>query len=219
MRKWEMGSGGQKKAAFIQPSRSLPRHSILHSPPHSKVRPAGWPLPCKRLGSSEAAGKSVSELPVPGEGVVLRAGVGDAHLVSCLGLLRIPGGKRERHILKGDLAVCDANVRALSPGHLALDVDEVVDGVDLVHEKPLLGARLASHAPGHFLPLENLSGILALAGGPDRSVGFRRSVRRGPSLHAVPLHASREALPLGCSLNIHELTHHEVVRVDRRAGG
>src|SRR5260370_5428125 len=90
--------------------------------------------------------------------------------------------------------VAQRDPAALGAGHRAFDQDEPALDVGLHHLEIERRDALDAHVTRHFLVLESLAGILAAAGGTDRTVRDRNAVP-GPQPGEVPaLHATRKAL-------------------------
>jgi hypothetical protein len=70
---------------------------------------------------------------------------------------------------------------------------------------------LDAHVTRHFLVLESLAGILAAAGGTDRTVRDRNAVRGAQPGKVPALHPTREALADQGPGHVHELPDDEVI--------
>src|ERR1700747_121622 len=90
--------------------------------------------------------------------------------------------------------VAQRDPAALGAGHRAFDQDEPALDVGLHHLEIERGDALDAHVTRHFLVLEGLAGILAAAGGTDRTVRDRNAVRGAQPGEVPALHPTREAL-------------------------
>src|SRR6266487_1873459 len=110
--------------------------------------------------------------------------------------------------------VAQRDPAALGARHRAFDQDEAALDVGLHHLEIERGDALDSHVTRHFLVLEGLAGILAAAGGADRTMRDRHAVRGAQPAEIPALHATRKALADRGPGHIDELAHDEVVGGD-----
>src|SRR5499427_4141955 len=124
----------------------------------------------------------------------------------CLGFA---GGGGLRQLLLHRVAQRDP--AALGAGHRAFDQDESALDVGLHHLEIERGDALDAQVTRHFLVLESLAGILAAAGGTDRTVRDRNAVRGAQPGEVPALHATRKALADRGPGHVDELPDDEVI--------
>src|SRR5215471_5314752 len=108
-------------------------------------------------------------------------------------------------------SVAQRDPAALGAGHRAFDQDETALDVGLHHLEIERGDALDAHVTRHLLVPESLAGILAAAGGADRTVRDRNAVRGAQPGKVPALHATREALADRGSGHVDELPADEVI--------
>src|SRR5229473_3514414 len=125
-----------------------------------------------------------------------------------------PARRRARQVL-GRLAfhrVLDQHVAAIGAGHRALDHDEAALAIGGDDAQILRGHALVAVMAGHLLVLEDLAGILALAGRAVAAVRDRDAVARAQAAEIVPPHDAGEAAALGRAGDVDELPGEEMRR-------
>src|SRR5438132_6385387 len=110
--------------------------------------------------------------------------------------------------------VAQRDPAALGAGHRAFDQDEPALDVGLHHLEIERGDALDAHVTRHFLVLESLAGILAAAGGTDRTVRDRNAVRGAQPGEVPALHATRKALADRGPGHVDKLPDDEVIGGD-----
>src|SRR5215468_196925 len=110
--------------------------------------------------------------------------------------------------------VAQRDPAALGAGHRAFDQDEPALDVGLHHLEIERGDALDAHVTRHFLVLESLAGILAAAGGTDRTVRDRNAVRGAQPAEVPALHPTREALADRGPGHVDKLPDDEVIGGD-----
>src|SRR6516165_7923432 len=173
-----------------------------------------------------ASGSSIEPAALPSSDTILSSMSG-ALLVGrfaffggrCLGFAGGSGRLRQAELagLGGVLRqlllhrVAQRDPAALGAGHRAFDQDEAALDVGLHHLEIERGDALDAHVTRHFLVLESLAGILAAAGGTDRTVRDRNAVRGAQPGEVPALHPTREALADRGPGHVDELPDDEVI--------
>src|SRR5229473_1313659 len=110
--------------------------------------------------------------------------------------------------------VAQRDPATLGAGHRAFDQDEPALDVGLHHLEIERRDALDAHVTRHFLVLESLAGILAAAGGTDRTVRDRNAVRGAQAGEVPALHATRKALADRGPGHVDKLPDDEVIGGD-----
>src|SRR5215470_7238691 len=178
-----------------------------------------------------ASGSSTEPAALPSSDTTLSSmlrallvGVGGLAFVGgrCLGFAGGDGRLRQAELagLGGVLRqlllhrVAQRDPAALGAGHRTFDQDEPALDVGLHHLEIERGDALDAQVTRHFLVLESLAGILAAAGGTDRTVRDRNAVRGAQPGEVPALHATREALADRGPGHVDKLPDDEVIGGD-----
>ena len=171
----------------------------------------GRQLVCDGLGSSGEGQLVDTGRQIDRVGLLTRERFAGWQSTSPEHLLALPAGTAR--ILQCDMAT-------LGPRDVALDVDEILLGIDTDDEQVVDSAVLvASHAARHFGAWPHTAWVLVGTGGTVTSVRDRDTVRRSQTVEAVSLHDTLEAVTAGDGAHVHRLTRNKVDRRELGAEG
>ena len=106
--------------------------------------------------------------------------------------------------------VADPDPAALGSGDRAAHQNQSFFGIGRDDSEVLLGGAAVAHVAGHFLALEDLTRVLAVAGRAVGAMGYRNAVAGAQTAEIVPLHGAGESLADGNPCHIHVLARHEM---------